>query len=455
MRSTRALHITLLVMFLVFGIGHLAVLASHLSHLDKFYGRPTTFSVDILYYGYAVSILALVPIGLWLLRLRRTGWAALAPVRSWLPVRVWIYCVFLALGITSIASALNLFEFSEFLTRAFFMSTLVGCLGLWALFTLAYPIIGPENLAWPWRYLDLVLMNVVLTLLVLEGGITLWAHYGPPNMAIEAASSEANVAWHRPEPYHRYFNFTLNSGGYHDTEFYRATDDDFVVALLSDSFGMGIVPYAYNFATIAEQELHSALGGRYTRVAVHNFSIIGNNMPEYAFLLHTEALQTNPRYVVLCVFVTNDMRTIAKFKHYLFQHWRIWVLTRRTLAFHEEARKGGHVLSIGNPAESEDFVPEHILDPQKEPPTFSEEAFLNIESRRLEMVKPWNASTQKKYESFFRILGQFHTWLGEKLIVVAIPDEFQVNDDLYERIVAAGQNPSEYQRDYPQERLLA
>lgn len=449
------MHIALFVGLLLLAIGNVAVLLSHISHWDRFYGRRTTYSVEILHYGYAVFILALWPVAWWLRRLWRDGWSAFAQVRSWLPMRVLVYCVFLAIGVTSIASALGLFEFSEFLTRAFFMSTLVAFLGLWALFTLALPDISVENLSSPWRYVDLALMNVVLTLLLLEGAITLWAHYGPPNMAIEAASSGANVEWHRPEPHRPFFNFTLNSGGYNDTEFFRATDRDLVVALLSDSFGLGIVPYAYNFATIAEQGLQEALGDRYERVAIHNFGIPGNNMPEYAFLLHSEALQTNPRYVILCVFVSNDMRTIEKFKHYLFQHWRILVLAQRLFAFHEEVPKGGNVLKIGKPEENEDGVPEHILDPEKEPPTFSEEAFLNVESRRFEMVNTRSSSIEEKYENFFSILGRFHQWLGDKLLVVAIPDEFQVNDDLFEQIVSARQNPSQYRRDYPQERLTA
>jgi len=35
------------------------------------------------------------------------------------------------------------------------------------------------------------------------------------------------------------------------------------VALLADSFGLGVVPYEHNFATIAERLLRQALVDRY------------------------------------------------------------------------------------------------------------------------------------------------------------------------------------------------
>ncbi|MFQ5945992.1 MAG: hypothetical protein ACE5NC_07045 [Anaerolineae bacterium] len=443
--------------FVLLAIGHVAVLADHLSHAERFYGHPVPHSVAILHYCYAVSVFGLVPIGWCLLRLRRAGRAAFADVRSWLPVRLWIYCVFLAIAITSAAAALNLFGISQFLTRSFFESTLVGFLDLWALFILAFLNRSPETTGRAWRYADVTLMNVVVTLLLAEGMLTLWAHFAKTHLPIDPPSIEANVAWHRQEPYSRYFNFTLNSGGYHDTEFFRASDEDFVVALLSDSFGIGVVPYAYNFATIAERQLQAALGEQYKRVAVHNFGIPAINMPEYAYLLHTEVLHTNPTHVVLCVFVGNDIHTagVKKFRHYVFQYWRLWTLTTRLVALQEEKRKGGHALKIGEPVGGDDAVPAYIHDPEDEPPTFSEEAFLKVESKRMEIVNPQRLSTQKKYRRFFDALAQFHSWLGDKLIVVVIPDEFQVNDELYERLLATKPNATAYQRYYSLERLRA
>ena len=92
----------------------------------------------------------------------------------------------------------------------------------------------------------------------------------------------------------RPFGFRPNSGGFHDEEFFSADDDDFVVALLSDSFGLGVVPYRYNFATIAEQLLRRDLEAPGRRVAVHNFGIASLDLTGYAWLLQHEVPDTNP-----------------------------------------------------------------------------------------------------------------------------------------------------------------
>ncbi len=110
-------------------------------------------------------------------------------------------------------------------------------------------------------------------------------------------------------------------------------------------------------------------------------------------------------------------------------------------------------MDIGAPLKADNTVPEYIHEAEKELPTYSEETFLRIESRRLEIVNQHNPSTQKKYRAFFEALAQFHSWLGKKLIVVVIPDEFQVNDGLYAQALAPKRTPHDYERDYPQDRI--
>ena len=439
--------------FIILAISHAVFLSHHLRNLEGFRTHFVPHAGTILNYFFAVSVFGTIPLGWLLVRLRKERNSVLAEVQSWLPVRTWIYFVFLAVVFSSAAHAVNLFQYAEDLTRSFFESNLLGCLDVWALLVLAAPSLSTNALSRPWRYLDVGLVNVIVTLLLTEGLVTVWATYATSHLPIDAISIEASVAQFRKKPHSRFFNFTLNSGGYHDTEFFRATEDDLVVGLLSDSFGLGVVPYAYNFATIAERHLQDALGDQYKRVAVHNFSIGGMDMPEYAFLLHTEILRTNPSYVVLCVFVGNDfygMKTKPS-RHEVFQYWRLWILTKRILTLWEERRKGGRILRIGEPLEADNAVADYIHDTRKEPPTFSEEDFLTIESIRVNIVNPQKPSTQRSYQRFFRYLAKFQSWLGERLIVVVIPDEFQVDDALYQRILATKPNPSEFKRYHPQE----
>ena len=44
--------------------------------------------------------------------------------------------------------------------------------------------------------------------------------------------------------------------------------------------------------------------------------------------------------------------------------------------------------------------------------------------------------------------------MNESLLVVLIPDEFQVNDGLYKTILKSKKNPGSYDRDYPQKQIL-
>ncbi len=438
-------------------LGHLLLLGEHLWNVEKFRAHWGLNATSILHYCYAITAFGVIPAAWFLVRLHRERAAILTRVRSWLPVRAWIYSVFLAIAITSAAQAANLFQYSEFLTRTFFETTLVGCLDLWALLVLSVPSLSVQELSRPWRFLDVALANVVLVLLLAEPIVSLWSSHTTSHLPIDATAIEANVAAYRKQPRSRFFNFDLNSGGYHDTEFFEASDKDFAIALLADSFGMGVVPYQYNFATVAEQRLQAALRSQYERVAVHNFGIPGINMPGYALLLHTEVPKTNPTYVVLCVFVGNDIFGLkAKTRRrYIFQNWRLWNLTAGLLTLLRERTGGAHVMDIGVQSPADDSIPEHILEPEKEPPTLSESTFLNIEGRRLEITNALNPATQRRYKEFFNAFGKFESWLGERLIVAVIPDEFQVNDELYQRILATKQNPNDYERTYPQQRLRA
>ena len=48
----------------------------------------------------------------------------------------------------------------------------------------------------------------------------------------------------------------------------------------------------------------------------------------------------------------------------------------------------------------------------------------------------------------------FQRHLGSKLLVVLLPDEFQVNDELYKEMLTANPVYASYQREYPQQRIM-
>src|SRR4029450_8372209 len=119
----------------------------------------------------------------------------------------------------------------------------------------------------------------------------------------DAASSV--VALRRCEP-GLWFRYRCNSAGYPDEEFFEPQRDDYAVALLADSFGVGSVPWSYPFATLAERDLRERLAGRYARVAIDDRGIVAIDLPEYRAVFDAEVAGHASRQSVVCLFVGND-----------------------------------------------------------------------------------------------------------------------------------------------------
>lgn len=433
---------------------HVAALWDHLEDLDRFRGDEFPHAPSILRYCFAIAVLGLITTGLILWKLARPPRFEPSRIRSWALVRAWFYLLFFSVVATSLAHTFELFAFEEFLARSIFTSTMLGLWDLWAVAVLVQPP-APGGRAKQWmRFADVALANLIGIFLLLEAAIVLAGKLFPSRFAFNTPGASANVEMWRPEPHSPFFGFNLNSGGYHDAEFFAAEDDDFVVAILADSFGAGVVPHSYNFTTVIENRLVEKLAGREGRVAAHNFGLPGIGMPEYAHLLQHEVLATNPACVVLCVFAGNDIWLLKRGRlPYLLQTWSAWSIGKGVLALWAESRQGGHVLEIGKPDGAGESIPDYIHDTRKEPPTFSEKRFLEIESGRMEILNPESASIRKEYREFMKYLEAFHSRLGSSLIVVVIPDEFQVNDELFEQLLATRDRPGRYKRNYPQERI--
>ncbi len=400
---------------------------------------------------WTACVFTLAALTLFMARLARERMGFLGHVRSWLPVRLFVYSVFAAVAFTSLAKAGGLFQGYFLLARFFFSSVLMVSLSLWILATLA-PLPAPSRRAGrALRVLDVALANAAAALLLTEGALSVLAARSSSPFFWDPNSTRSTLARFRLEPHCPYFDFQANSMGYHDEEFFTAGEKDCVVALVCDSFGPGVVPFAYNFATVAERGLREELAGRFERVAVHNFGVACTGVPEYAYLLETEALGRNPHLAVVCVFVGNDVVEIRRenrSRRCCFQDWWLWTATRRVLAVRSAEVRGGRTLS-----HMPSYVPDYVHDSSLEPPTFPDEAFLAIETERLEVCNPERPATRKAFEAFFKGLDAIHDLAGDRLLVMAIPDEFQVNGGLYARVLARTEAPEAYDRDYPQRRI--
>jgi len=295
---------------------------------------------------------------------------------------------------------------------------------------------------------DVVGTNVVLILLVVEAFGFLAAHLAPSMFVRNEYSASSTLEALRPTPGSRIHGFPLNRGGYHDEEFFSATPEDFVVGLLADSFGIGIVPHRLNFATVTELRLQEAVGSRFERVAVHNLGVPGIGLNEYAHLTQQEVLALNPSVVVLCLFVGNDIeqgylphRTHWSYTH--FQEWRAWwMVSRLPLGL------AVYLLDPGLRAAAQ-------TGPEPGEPFFSEWTYLNlIEKPRLRVTRPNDPGNRRRFREAFDALRHFEGVLRDRLLVVLIPDEFQVDDDLWDALMERVGDASQYDRDFPQAELL-
>ena len=303
---------------------------------------------------------------------------------------------------------------------------------------------------------DIALANLLLGLVVAEAALSTVSRYSTSPLLLDTPSIEANLDRARPQAHQRYFGFSLNSGGYHDTEFAAAGPDDYVVAILADSFGLGVVPYEHNFATIAEKRLRQALVDRHKRVEIHNYGLPAIGMQEYTYLLQTEVLDLNPSCVALCVYVGNDIggSERRKTKRYKLQNWWVWIVGSRVLTVLWEQDERTSLGKIGEAVPIEKLPLDYIYDPTKERPTLPEETFLRIEGEHLESLAQSNAA-EERYQDFFHSLEAIHNLVGDKLIVILIPDEFQVSDALYQKLLLRNKDLAEFDRQSPQQRVRA
>jgi hypothetical protein len=300
------------------------------------------------------------------------------------------------------------------------------------------------------RVADALLGATLAVLVVAEAALTLYERLDPSPFTIEEALGARRIDAYRLPPGSEWRGIRANSRGYHDDEFFVATGDDLVVALLGNSFATGIVPREYNVATVAERALAARLAGRHGRVAIHNFGVASISMPEYAWLVRHEVLATRPTLVVLLVAFGSDIHSLVwKHRFYSLQYFRVSAALRRLrLAAQERAamERIRHRIST-------------TLDPHWNPaedvPTLSVEDHLAVEVNRLEYTDPNNRAVAQQYRRFDAALDELHRLLGDKLRVVLIPDEFQVDDEVWEHALERVATPGIHSRHLPQERITA
>lgn len=226
-----------------------------------------------------------------------------------------------------------------------------------------------------------------------------------------------------------------------------------IKAKKGDSFLVGLVPRERNFIDIMERRIQTDLP-----VEIYNMGIVHTHPGQYLSVLVNEGLRWKPDVILLGFFVGNDIKENAP-EHSFWYRRSIRTITipRRllTLSFELAHRQNKYVplgWAFGDPG--------YLDDPEKEFPTFSEAKYLRKQRKHLELTLRWRRwETEKKWRGTLENLAGIHEVgkaRGIPMLLVIMPDEFQVNEHVRKRIFERFQLvPEDYDLESPQRRLVA
>ncbi|MFN0207374.1 MAG: hypothetical protein ACKVS6_13800 [Planctomycetota bacterium] len=379
--------------------------------------------------------------------------------------RFFIYCLFAAMA------AGVIYDFHPRVARAFIELALCQGAFLVAVFAGKKILVYiPRKLI---RACDFAAFNICMILLIGELGLRVAGQFSDSPIFDRADLATARrVSIYGMPPGFDNLGFAANSMGFYDTEFIakKPGDDHYLAIMIGDSFSQSIVPHPYHYTTVIEQILPNC--------KVYNVGVASAGPWDYLYWAESVALPLNPDLVIVSLFVGNDIfdserRTDPSFADYWPSRGNLylWQVTDKLIKLKKE---DGKMPRAGLPeGVAEDKITKArgelvrpafelermypwLRDPLKEKASFSEATFLEIESTRIRGVCYYNEG----FELMFKALSRIQQKLGKtRFAVMIIPDEFQVEDELWEKCVAQLQQKElqqqKLQQDKQPERHLA
>ncbi len=274
---------------------------------------------------------------------------------------------------------------------------------------------------------------------------------------------------HRREPGSFHLGFPIDSRGNYDEELRARAPGERLIAVVGDSFSLGVVPHAHHYTTLAERLLGNA--------QIYNIGVPSTDPPEYLYMLRDDALPLRPDAIVVSLFFGNDFSAPAAgerrpglLKLVLDRREALVVqLPRRVLALRAERARQRNSVRVqgqipvgdtravqGDPlftrrvegAELAERMP-WLDDVRLEPPTFSPEKYLELERARAEQICAVRAHPGAALEQSIDLLVEAAA--GTPIGFLLIPDEAQVEDALWSSIEQASQ--LELERELPQRQI--
>jgi hypothetical protein len=299
------------------------------------------------------------------------------------------------------------------------------------------------------RGLNLIAWNLALALVLSEVGLRVAATFwGSPILVTESMPSQVRRGANRQAPGTPWFGFPINSGGHYDGEFLPKSElSGPLVVSIGDSFSYGVVPHQYHFTTIAERQVPG--------VEIYNMGFSGIGPTDYQYLMETEALPLNPDLIVIQLYIGNDLtegpalagpaRWHDADSYLLAIVWhRLKIMRQAELTHVDDATV--------DTIEVRDLVAAYpFLDnPLIEAPSLAERAYLDLETGNAQVIC---LPQEGLYERFFGWIEQLEQAAGDTPIkFVLIPDEFQVDDDVWNMILQRSDKALD--RDLPQRKIV-
>ncbi len=354
------------------------------------------------------------------------------------PFRVLLYC---AVG----GWLAYLVLFDGYVPLAFVWLSAVA-LGLWALLLLAAPVLVQVLPAPAVRAADLAAFYLLVLVVGGEVGLRTLAQVRPSVLLARPNDlGQAQVAAGRYPPGTVRYGFPVNSTGHYDEEFVPKRPGERLVVTIGDSFSAGVVPHFFHFTTVAERRLEGA-------VTIDNMGVPAIDPPGYLYLFLHEALPLHPDAVVVDLYLGNDVSyPLPPAEDVVARAWLdrqnilLLQVPRRLAKLAREGEGVRHGLAGEGGGDTGDVFDGRaealrrlpwLADPLLEHETFNERSYLEVERTRFERL------AELDREGIARRLQPLLTLRraarGIPVAVMVIPDEMQVNDQLWEAVRPPG-----------------
>jgi hypothetical protein len=263
----------------------------------------------------------------------------------------------------------------------------------------------------------LTIIIFLITFMLAEITLRVYNHFNPTFIFYDSSYNRFRGKPGAPD-----YDFYLNSRGFKDVEFKPVKEaNTYRVLALGDSFAFGVVPYQYNYLTLLEQRLKSSS----RQIEVLNMGIPGIGPLHYLALLANEGIQLQPDMVIVSFFIGNDFTdTMFKRKTKFYQYFAVATLIKFFIDLNRKYE--GRVIHVG--ASYDDNAP-----------SFTEEAYLNLEKNR-SLIYMKREPFKKEFADVIGYLVRIKQLCDRNMIalrVVIIPDELQVNPVLQAKVLKA------------------